>query len=32
LLLPCMLRLGKAKQVDIIAPETMPRASLESAA
>jgi multidrug efflux pump subunit AcrB len=32
LLLPCMLRLGKAKQVDIIAPETMPRASLESTA
>ena len=32
LLLPCMLRLGKAKQVEIIAPETVPRPVLESAA
>ena len=32
LLLPCMLRLGKAKQVEIIAPETAPRAALESVA
>ena len=32
LLLPCMLRLGKAKQVDIIAPETTHRTALESVA
>ena len=32
LLLPCMLRLGKAKQVEIIAPETEHRTTLESVA
>ncbi len=32
LLLPCMLRLGKAKQVEAIASETAPRTALESAA
>jgi len=32
LLLPCMLRLGKAKQVDTIAPETAQRAALEPVA
>jgi len=32
LLLPCMLRLGKAKQVEIIAPETAHRTALESVA
>jgi multidrug efflux pump subunit AcrB len=32
LLLPCMLRLGKAKQVEIIAPETTHRTTLESVA
>ena len=32
LLLPCMLRLGKAKQVEIIAPETAHRTTLESVA
>jgi multidrug efflux pump subunit AcrB len=32
LLLPCMLRLGKAKQVDIIASETTHRTALESVA
>jgi len=32
LLLPCMLRLGKAKQVEIIAPETARRTTLESVA
>ena len=32
LLLPCMLRLGKAKQVEIIASETTHRTALESVA
>jgi len=32
LLLPCMLRLGKAKQVEIIAPETAHGTTLESVA
>ena len=32
LLLPCMLRLGKAKQVEITAPETAHRTTLESVA
>jgi len=32
LLLPCMLRLGKAKQVEIITPETAHRPALESVA
>jgi multidrug efflux pump subunit AcrB len=32
LLLPCMLRLGKAKQVEIFAPETGHRTTLESVA
>jgi len=32
LLLPCMLRLGKAKQVEDIASETIPRTALESVA
>ena len=32
ILLPCMLRLGKAKQVEVIAPETARRATLESVA
>jgi Cu/Ag efflux pump CusA len=32
LLLPCMLRLGKAKQVEVVAPEMVPRPVLESVA
>ena len=32
LLLPCVLRIGKARQVEQVAPETAPRAALESAA
>ena len=32
LLLPCMLRLGKAKQVETVAPESAPRPVLESVA
>jgi len=32
LLLPCMLRIGKAKQAEVLAPDAAHRATLESVA